>query len=77
MIREQKMGSPLPFGAALKPDMVVTEAGDFEKGDGVRVVLSGDNIVFLGEFDGISITLGVSVFDMLEAIQHHTSSHES
>lgn len=77
-MREQKLGAPLPFGAALKPNvLVVTEAGDYEKGDGLRVVLSGNNLVFLGEFEGISVTLGVGIDDLLEAITVHNRTTAS
>ena len=77
MIREQRMGTPLPFGAALKPDLVVVEAGSYEKDDGIKLVLSGDNVVILGAFDGTTISLGVSIEDLLEAIQQHTRAHQS
>lgn len=77
MVREQQMGAPLPFGAALKPDLVVVEAGEFEQEDGVRIVLSGDNLVFLCATSGISISLGVGIEDVLEAIQKHTRACES
>ena len=77
MVRKQEMGAPLPFGRAMKPDMVVADAGDFEKGDGLRVVLSDTSLVFMGSFEGMNITLGIDIHTLLEAIQAHTRNHES
>lgn len=77
MKHQAKMGSPLPFGAALKPDLVVTEAGNFDADDGIRIVLSGANMVVMGAVEGISFTVGVDINDLLEAIQAHTRAHES
>lgn len=75
MVRKQEMGSPMPFGKALKPDLVIVEAGEFDKDDGLKVVLSGDDLVILGAFSGMSITLGIQIEDILEAIQKHTRAN--
>lgn len=73
MIRETKPGAPLPFGDALfKPDLVVTEAGNFDGSDGVRIVLSGGHLVFMAAFDNTQIVLGVDVDTILDAIQRFT-----
>ena len=78
MVRTHEPGSPLPFGLATsKPDMVVIEAGDFDKDDGIKVVLSRNHLVFMGAFDGTNVTLGIEVTDLLDAIQKHTHEQES
>ena len=77
MVRIYKPGMALPFGAALKPDLVVGEAGSYEKDDGMKVVLSGNNLVFLGAFDGTSVSMGIDVHTLLAAIETHTRNNES
>lgn len=77
MIRQVKPGAPLPFGAALKPQTIVAEAGDFDEDDGIRVVIDQNVLVLMGSFDGASFTLGITVTDLLEAIQRHGHANES
>lgn len=68
MSRKQEMGVPLPFGAALKPEMIVATAGDFDQDDGMKIVLSDGNLVVMGAFDSITVSMGVRIEDILEAI---------
>ena len=69
MIRHVDPGTPLPFGrAALTPDVVVSEAGNFDAHDGVRVVVSGHSLVFMASLEGTEIQMGIPIHDILEAI---------
>lgn len=77
MVRNQEMGAPLPFGPATKADLVVIEAGDFDKNDGIKVVLSRNHLVFMGAFDGTNVTLGIEVTDLLDAIGKYNHAQES
>lgn len=77
MINKHRMGAPLPFGAALTSDVIVTEAGDFAHDDGIRVVLSGEKLVLLGSFDGLAFAMGVEINDLLIAIQGHNRAQAS
>ena len=78
MVHEHVPGSPLPFGpAASKKDMVVIEAGDFDKADGMKIVLSRNHLIFMGAFGGTSITLGIEITNLLEAIQKYNREQES
>ena len=77
MVHPHKPGAPLPFDVVHKPDVVVLEAGSFDKADGIRVVLTGNNLMFLAAFDETHITLGIDIHDLLEAVQTHTRGNES
>lgn len=77
MVRTQEPGTPFPFGRAMKPDLVVIEAGDYENEEGMKVVLSDTNLVIMGAFGGTQVTLGIDIHDLLEAIQKHTRENES
>lgn len=78
MVRIHEPGSPLPFGPVVaKADTVIIEAGDFDKDDGMKVVLSRNHLVFMGAFDGTNVTLGIEVTDLLDAISRHNHEQES
>ena len=68
MVRNQEPGAPLPFGVAVAAETVVATAGDYDKDDGMKIVLVNGNMMILGAFDGITVTLGVRIEDLLEAI---------
>lgn len=77
MVHIHGPGSPLPFGKPRPADLLVLEAGDYEKDDGAKVVLSGGHLVFHGAFDGTHVTLGIEIVDLLDAIQRYTKENES
>lgn len=69
-------GSPFPHGPK-QPELVVAEEGDPDAGEGVRVTLLGDGIVFHASFEGAQLTFGFDIVLMLEAIQEFTRTHGS
>lgn len=77
MVHYSKPGQPLPFGAALKPDLTVMEVGEYDDEDGMKVVLSNQNMVILVAMEGFQITMGIPIHSLLEAIQTHTRQSES
>lgn len=71
-----KPGQPLPFGPQ-RPEFEVAVAGDYDAGDGVKVVIKDQMMMFLAQVDGTSITMGVPVTDILEGIQDAGRKSES
>jgi hypothetical protein len=76
MIRRDQPGAPFPIGPQ-REDVVVASVGDYDAQNGIKIVLQGSLMVFLGAFDGSTIEMGVEVTDVLDAIQKHSREHES
>lgn len=70
--RSKEMGAPFPPESD-KPAIEVGEAGDIEKGDGVKVIIYEDKVFFLAACDGTDITLAVTIETMLDAIAEYNT----
>jgi hypothetical protein len=65
-------GAPLVLTAAPLTE-VVAEFGAFERGDGVRVVLQADQMIFMASAQGTEIEVGIDIMTILEAIGRHNA----
>ena len=76
MLKDRRPGVPIPTSPD-PPELIITEAGDYAASHGVRVMLSGTDLIFLASFDGNDVALGVDIHKVLEAIGEFTRRTES
>ena len=69
-------GAPFSLRPAA-PEMVITDLGKYDAGEGIRVVLQGEEVIFLAAFNGATAEAGVPITTLLDAIGSFTRAHES
>ena len=76
MIDASTPGAPLPLRAR-RPEVVVTEAGNFSAANGARISLHDNEIIFAAHMDGNELKMGLSIDYLLDSIATYTRGHES
>lgn len=69
-------GAPFPFGRQI-PESVIKEFGDLEEGDGAKLSLKGDQLIFKCSANGAEVLIAVSVTELLAEIEAYGNKHES
>lgn len=65
-------GAPLPLSANPLTE-VVAEYGKYDDGDGVRIILQGDQMIFMAQHQGNEIEIVVEIMQVLEAVGRHNA----
>lgn len=75
-IGNSRPGAPLTTQPP-PPEMLVTEYGTIETGDGIRISLLADELIFRAAFDGTEVRSTVPLTFLLDIIATFTRAHES
>lgn len=57
--------------AVLPPTELVAEFGEYDKDNGVKVVLQGDHMIFMASHQGEQLEIQVAITRVLDAIGRH------
>lgn len=73
---DREPGEPFPLTPPPTP-VILGEYGDFEHHDGVRILLTASEVIFLAHVEGTEIRMGLPIETLLEALGTYTRTHES
>lgn len=62
-----------PRTLSLKPEVILAEMGEVLEGEGVKVLMDAEKLIFMAAMDGAEMMLAIPVYKLLEAIQQVTS----
>ena len=71
-------GAPFPRMDVTPPDeMEISTIGQYDAGAGAKIILHGDELIFMAAFDGNEARAGINIDLLLQAIGKFTRDHES